>query len=176
MLAHSRIVGLMRRRWVLVGLIVLAALCLALPRPDSESKASGWFSYSPSVPAYAATAAHTERLPRPMILSLRYGRFRPRGAPHSYIALELRAREPAGQIIESKFQELPSGFVAYGDSRCRLAGHKNGRIETFVMPLERKLARGAHRIGVTVTASPCNRVRATISSSRIFVIRASSTT
>jgi hypothetical protein len=117
----------------------------------------------------------SKSLPPPKLLSLRYGRFRPQGAPHSYIALRLRVRVRGGQVVETDFHELPSGFKADGLSRCGIGGRKNGGVETFFMPVDSssRLGRGVHRIRVAVRASSCKRNGAHASSSRTFKVRVS---
>ena len=69
----------------LVALVTLVATVAALPAGAGGHPATRRARGAQSVP-----------LPRPLLLSLRYGRFRPSGAPHSYFALRLRARANRG--------------------------------------------------------------------------------
>jgi hypothetical protein len=110
-------------------------------------------------------------LPRPSITSLAYGRFRPQGAPRSYLALKLVAAERGGQIIETEIREVPSGMGADGDSACGLGGRRNGRQETFFLPLQHALSPGRHRIRVTVIASACTQSTATSKSTKLFTLQ-----
>src|ERR1700727_2349831 len=85
----------------LAPLVALVAAVAALPAGAGGHPATRRARGAQSVP-----------LPRPLLLSLRYGRFRPSGAPHSYFALRLRARQPRGQILEVRYVELPHGLAA----------------------------------------------------------------
>jgi hypothetical protein len=109
-----------------------------------------------------------QRLKRPQLLSLQYGRFRPQGAPHRYFALKLRVRVHGGQVVQTDFYDRPSGFSAVGDSECGIGGRKNNGVETFFMPVMPRFARGVHRVHVTAIASSCNTNSATAGASRTF--------
>jgi hypothetical protein len=109
-----------------------------------------------------------QRLKRPELLSLKYGRFRPRGAPQPYFALKLTARVPGGQVVELQYCDERSGQCAIADGGCGLGGRKNGGVETFYIPAMPRLAEGVHRVHVTVVASSCNRGNETRQASRAF--------
>ncbi len=144
------------RRWVwpLAALLMCAAVAVGMVAVVPSSRAVEW-----------TAARHAAR---PRLLSLEYGRFRPQGAPRAYLALRLRVSERGGQVVETVFHELPSGFNADGLSRCGIGGRKSGRVETFFMPISPRLARGAHDFRVTAIGSSCKRGGATSSATRTF--------
>jgi len=118
-----------------------------------------------------ASGARSSRRPHlgpPELLSLRYGRFRPGGAGHAYFAMKLRVYVRGGQVVETDFHELPSGFNGVGDSACGIGGRKDGDVETFFVPVMPVFARGIHRVRVTAVASSCSARVATASASRTF--------
>lgn len=135
-------------------------LLLALAAVAAVSMGAAW-STRAGVMAF-------QRLKRPQLLSLRYGRFRPRGAPHSYYALKLRVRVPGGQVVETEFSDRRSHFGAIADSPCGLGGRKSGGVETSYTPTMKRFVRGVQDVHVTVLASSCNRTNETRKASRTF--------
>lgn len=134
------------------------------------------FGLSAIAPRISAADALHARIPRPAILSLVYGRFRPLGSPQAYLAFRLRVRQKHGQVVEITYQEvnkggIPSGFLGDVQSRCGIGGRRSGTIETFYLPVER-LRFGVHRIRVVAYGSLCAKNRATRSSTRVFVVEA----
>jgi hypothetical protein len=129
----------------------------------------GWVAVSAGASTSGDTAK-VARATRPQLLSLRYGRFRPKGAPHAYFALKLRVYERGGQVVETDFHELPSGFNADGSSGCGIGGRKSGRVETFFMPVSPPLAHGSHRVRVTAVGSSCRQGGAPASTTRAFKV------
>lgn len=105
----------------------------------------------------------------PHLISLTYGRYRPGGAPHAYLALRLTALEPHGQVVGAQFV-TSAGHVAIGDGGCGLGGRRNGQIETFYMPL--KLSSGVHKVAVTVVGAACTASTETRTATRTFRITA----
>lgn len=129
-----------RIRSLLIGLSLLAALVSGLI----------WLGAISSV---ATASAHGEgSLRAPRLISLTYGRYRPPGAPHAYLALRLTALEPHGQVVDAQF-ETPGAPTAVGDGACGLGGRRNGKISSFYMPL--KLRAGLHEVTVIATGSAC---------------------
>jgi len=123
------------------------------------------------VPGARTNGAHTRVRAdaKPRVLSLRYGRFRPAGAPHSQTALQIRARDPNGQIVSEDYRQLdPPGGAAYADSGCGLGGKRNGGVETFLIAI--KLRPGRYRFRVSVQSSPCGHPGRPGSASRTFRI------
>lgn len=117
------------------------------------------------------TAGHTrvKANAKPRVLSLRYGRFRAAGASHPYTALQIRARDPNGQIVSEDYQQLdPPGGAAHADSGCGLGGKRNGGVETFTIAI--KLRPGRYRFRVSVQSSPCGHPGRPGSASRTFPI------
>jgi hypothetical protein len=108
------------------------------------------------------------RLGPPQLLSLRYGRFRPQGTPHPYLALKLRVRARGGQVVETELSDRRSQFDAIADSQCGLHGQENGGVETSYTPTMKKFVKGAQDVHVTVLASSCNRKNESRQASRTF--------
>lgn len=125
-------------------------------------------------PANAHSVSKPRSTPRPVFLSLTYGRFRPAGATKSYFAFRLRAREARGQVVEVDFQEIdrrgaPVGVGGDALSRCGIGGRHSGGIETFYLPVAQKLKAGTHRVRVVAYGSACVRGRPRRSSQHIFI-------
>jgi hypothetical protein len=119
----------------------------------------------------------TTRVPHPVALQLTYGRFDLSKSWRSGFALRLQARQPRGQIVEIHYQELNNRDEANGVggdalSRCGLGGRRNGRIETFWLPLAKALGPGRHCIRITVYGSLCRDHSRVRSSSRLFTLSA----
>ncbi|MGI8802624.1 MAG: hypothetical protein ACR2KV_10700 [Solirubrobacteraceae bacterium] len=91
------------------------------------------------------------------MVSLRYGKVRPKGAAHAYTALQVTVLPPSGQFVTSvRYQQLdPPHGAAIADAGCGLPGKKRGHVETFTLPV--KLHAGRHRFTVTASSSPCGR-------------------
>lgn len=114
----------------------------------------------------AVASAHGNgTLPAPHLISLTYGRYRPQGAPHAYLALRLRALEPNGQVVATQF-ETSDGGTAVGDGGCDLGGRRNGQVAVFYMPF--KLSPGRHEVTVTATGSACSSSTKTRTATRTF--------
>jgi hypothetical protein len=153
-------VSWLRVRSPVVALLVLALATALISVPPGDGAAA--------LNARTLGRNGRQRLERPQILSLRYGRFQPLGAPHPYFALKLRVRVPGGQVLETQFLDGRSHFGAIADSRCGLGGHKNGGVEISYIPTMRRLVDGVQYVHVTVLASSCNRRNATSRASRTF--------
>ena len=150
----------MRRRVPALRVLTLAmALILALPGGGGAR-----------IQARALRRSGQQRLKRPELLSLRYGRFRPQGAPHPYFALKLRVRVPDGQVVEIQYCDERSRQCAVADAACGLGGRSNGGVETSYMPVMPMFAEGVHRVHVTVVASSCNTTNETRQASRTFTL------
>lgn len=145
------------RRSTLLGLITLVAGCLGLTWGGGFTSAA-----NASVHGHPALAA-------PRLISLTYGRYRPPGAPHAYIALRLAALEPHGQIVGTQFK-ISGGHVAIADGRCGIGGRRNGQVETFYIPFT--LSRGIHEVTVTAAGSACTSSTKARTASRTFRITA----
>lgn len=88
------------------------------------------------------------------ILSVDYGRFRPRGADREYRAFRIRAADPDGQIVAMRV-EVIGGFSGQADGDCDAAGKGRGDVETWHLPTER-LEPGTHQVRVTAESHPCD--------------------
>jgi hypothetical protein len=111
----------------------------------------------------------------PQLLSLTYGQIRVRGHTRPVPELELRAREPHGQVVDVAFQEVRDGFPnglggASGQS-CGLGGRRNGHVEISHLPLAQSLSRGTHEIRVVAFGSRCDQGHTVTSSARTFTVR-----
>ncbi len=83
---------LRKRRWIPVGLVAVAALCLggyALARPGSTPRRSGWFAYAPLAGARRAGSATAPTLSRHVVCdaATSYGSLRALGRAASSIAV-----------------------------------------------------------------------------------------
>lgn len=107
-------------------------------------------------------------LAAPRLISLTYGRYRPQGASHAYLALRLRALEPHGQVIATQV-ETSGGHAVVADGGCDIGGRRSGRVETFYLPL--KLSSGVHEVTVTALGSACTAGMRTRTATRMFRIR-----
>ncbi len=104
------------------------------------------------------------------ILSVDYGRFRPKGAERAYRAFRIRAGDPNGQIVAMEV-EVIGGSSGHADGDCDLAGKESGELETWHMPTER-LAPGTHRVRVTAESHPCDGTNPPLEKfSRVVTIR-----
>jgi hypothetical protein len=119
-------------------------------------------------PGAIASARGEGTLPAPRLISLTYGRYRPQGAPHPYLALRLKVLEPHGQVVGTQF-ETPGGQAAVADGGCGIGGRRNGQVEIFYMPF--KLSAGLHEVTVTATGSACTSNKKTSTATRTFDIR-----
>lgn len=118
----------------------------------------------------ANAAAHgAGTLAAPRLISLTYGRYRPQGALHSYLALRLTALEPHGQIVGTQFS-ASRGETAIGDGGCGLGGRRSGQVETFYIPF--KLSSGVHEVTVTAVGSTCTSSAKTRTATRTFRVEA----
>ena len=130
--------------------------------------------------AYAGYAsARVDAVPRPRLIALSYGRFRPTGAPHGYLALRFKLEEPRGQIVETTFQEInargrPDGIGGQGDSQCGIGGRQDGGVETSFIPVTRPLSAGKYRVRVTAYGSLCTKHGAIVQRSMIFELHVDS--
>lgn len=147
------------RRPVLALRVLTLAMALILVVPGGGSA---------RLQARALHRSGRQRLKRPELLSAKYGRFRPQGAPHPYFALKLRVRVPGGQVVELRYCDERSGQCAVADGECGLGGRKNGGVETSYTPVMPRLTRGVHRVHVAVVSSSCNRRNETRQASRTF--------
>lgn len=153
-----------------------ALIVMAVAGAGLTNAACGATGYAPT--GYAPTSnhsrAHAQTNVKPRVLSVRYGKFRPAGAPRAYTALEIKARIPEGQMIGSvAYQQLDppgGGGAAIADSACGLGGKRNGQSETFTFPIKRRP--GSHRFRVTVESSPCRKPGRPRSTSRTFTVLA----
>jgi hypothetical protein len=101
----------------------------------------------------------------PRLISLTYGRYRPQGAPHAYLALRLKALVPHGQVVSMQIQ-TSGGQTAAADGGCGLGGRRNGQAAVFYTPF--KLSAGSHDVTVTATGSACSSNTATRTATRTF--------
>lgn len=105
------------------------------------------------------------------IVSVRYGRFRPSGAPRPYTALQIRARDADGQIVSERYMQLgPSGGAAIADGGCGLGGRRSGQLSAFAIPM--RLRPGTYSFQVRVDASTCRRPDHFESATGTFTVRA----
>ena len=111
-----------------------------------------------------APARAEEPSPPPVIRSVRYGRFRPRGAARAYWALRIRARDPDGQIVAFG---VNSG---HADGGCGLQVDENGKWQTLYLPM--RLRRGRHRLRVQVESSSCDERRLAQQATKRVAVRA----
>jgi len=138
------------------------------------SAACGATAYAPTgyVPTSNHSRAHAQTNATPRVLSVRYGRFRPTGAPRAYTALEIKALIPEGQMIGSvAYEQLDppgGGGAAIAASTCSLGGKRNDQTETFTLPL--KLRPRSHRFRVTLESLPCTKPGRPRSTSRTVTI------
>ena len=124
----------------------------------------------------AATGAGAVRVAKPRLISLSYGRYRPQGAPHGYLAFRLTGVEPGGQILEQNYETSDGPGSRHligieGDSECGLGGRHNGRRETFYAPVLHPLIAGVYRVRVTVVGALCGEDRVAAKASRVFTLR-----
>ncbi len=105
------------------------------------------------------------------IVSVRYGRFRPSGAPRPYTALQIRARDADGQIVSERYMQLgPGGGAAIADGGCGLGGRRSGQLSAFVIAM--RLRPGTYSFQVRVDASTCRRPDHFESAKGSFTVRA----
>lgn len=88
------------------------------------------------------------------ILSVDYGRFRPKGAERAYPAFRIRAADPNGQIVAMEV-DVRGGFSGHADGDCDLAGKESGEVETWHLPTQR-LEPGTHQVRVSAESHPCD--------------------
>jgi hypothetical protein len=140
-----------RTRTALFGLGLLLASVLGLTRLGTT----------------VASARGEGALQAPHLISLTYGRYRPQGAPHAYLALRLTALEPHGQVVTTQIQ-TPGSPTAVADGGCDLGGRRNGHVAVFYMPFT--LHAGVHEVTVTATGAACSSSTKTRSATRTFRI------
>ncbi len=125
----------MRRIWFVGGVAISAACAL------------------PVVAAFSGSSGRTSSVARPpSILTVEYGRFRPKGAERSYTALRVRARDPNGQIVA-----MEGDAIGHADGGCNLGGKRRGDIETWTLPTH--LSPGRHRLSISIESSSCDKRR-----------------
>jgi hypothetical protein len=107
----------------------------------------------------------------PQLLSLQYGKVQPTGAPRSYWALVLRARDPGRQIVAVYFQQVqpPGGGGGIADGGCGLVRQPTGRVQTTTIPI-RKLTPGRYLYRFTVESGSCAPAGRGHRSTRVFAI------
>ncbi|MDQ6816036.1 MAG: hypothetical protein M3018_01340 [Actinomycetota bacterium] len=108
----------------------------------------------------------------PRVLSVAYVRVRPPGATGAYYAVNIRARDPDGQIVSWMYAQVAgpgNSQGAIGDGACGLGGRRNGHIYTSPLGIT-KLRSGIYRLRVRVEASSCTRDARSESASRTFTI------
>lgn len=111
-----------------------------------------------SIAFAAAAAAGPTPSPRPQLLSIRYGKFHPAGASHSYWALRIRARDSDASIVAIEVEQLsPQGAVAHMDGGC-IGDPRDGRVATWYSP--KYLPARHYRFRVTVTSASCRNTNA----------------
>src|SRR5215213_8867825 len=90
----------MKRTWVTGGALVATA-AVALP----------------AVAALSGSGGRTSNVARPpRILSVDYGRYRPKGAEQSYTAVRVTTRDPNGQVVSVEVDR-----IGQADGGCNLA-------------------------------------------------------
>ncbi len=146
----------------------LVAVSMAVAALTSTGcAASGLAAPSPphQAPATAKAGADLQ------IVSVRYGRFRPSGAPRPYTALQIRARDADGQIVSERYMQLgPSGGAAIADGGCGLGGRRSGQLSAFAIAM--RLRPGTYSFQVRVDASTCRRPDHFESATGTFKVRA----
>lgn len=123
--------------------------------------------------ASANSRGHAPSSSKPRVLSVRYGRFRPVGAPRAYTALQITARAADQQIVSVAYQQIDphgGGGGVIADSPCGLGGKHAGQTETFTLPI--KLRPGRYHFRVTVGSSPCAKAGRPQTASRTLTILA----
>lgn len=101
----------------------------------------------------AAAAPGSTPSPRPELLSLRYGKFRPPGASHRYWGLRIRARDRDASIVAIQVEQLsPRGAVVHMDGGC-IGDKRDGQTATWYSPMH--LPARHYRFRVTLTSAPC---------------------
>jgi hypothetical protein len=119
--------------------------------------------------AAIASVQRAGMLSAPHLISLTYGRYRPRGAPHAYMALRLSALEPHGQIVTTQFG-ISDGRAVIADGGCGIGGRHNGKVEIFYIPL--KLSKGLHEVTVSAVGSACTSSTKTRTATQTFRVTA----
>jgi hypothetical protein len=128
------------------------------------------------VPAVSALSGSNDRRSTvarpPNIHAVEYGRYRLEGADRAYTALRVRTRDPNGQVVAVKVENVKTGGFLWADGPCGLGGKRRGDTTTFTLPL--RLSPARYRLRITAESSSCDRRRvgeATTSEFRIFVRR-----